>query len=218
MITSYRPLQVALPLSLAHLSYGMPQEIQHQDSFQGEDLFQDEVRDKGQPDASAPVEKKGNLASRALEMANVKAKQAVNSINTRDFERLNNVSRNGHRNKARMTAEEVRAAEETLEDDAFTHPAAKEPQRVIWLPEDELGLATAEIRDNEAIGIASTSSDAFLNAKVCMPQMIRLALALTLPLRVMWRSQGRRQTNSRSRHRREDHDDKLLRLLSRYRV
>ncbi|KAJ9120951.1 hypothetical protein QFC22_002887 [Naganishia vaughanmartiniae] len=48
---------------------------------------------------------------------------------------------------------------------AFAHPASKEPQRVIWLPEDELGLAAAEIKDNMSIGILSTSKDAVLNNK-----------------------------------------------------
>ena len=50
--------------------------------------------------------------------------------------------------------------------DAFAHPASKEPQRTIWLPEDDLGLASAEVADNRAIGILSTTTDAYLNRKV----------------------------------------------------
>lgn len=167
MISSYRPLEVALPLSLAHLSYGMDQGDRPRDSFQGEDQFQDEALSANQADGTETAEKKSGLAARALELANTKAKQAVNNIHGRDFERLNNISRSSHRNKARMTEGEKRAAEETLEDDAFTHPAAKEPQRIVWLPEDELGLAAAEIKNNESVGIASTSADAFMNTKVC---------------------------------------------------
>lgn len=60
--------------------------------------------------------------------------------------------------------------------DAFSHPASKEPQRYIWLPEDELGLAAAEAADNRAIGIASTTRDALLNRKVSgTEQKIRLS-------------------------------------------
>jgi hypothetical protein len=50
--------------------------------------------------------------------------------------------------------------------DAFSHPASKEPQRTVWLPEDDLGLAMAEAADNRAIGISSTTTDAYLNRKV----------------------------------------------------
>jgi hypothetical protein len=50
--------------------------------------------------------------------------------------------------------------------DAFSHPASKEPQRTVWLPEDDLGLALAEAADNRAIGITSTTTDAYLNRKV----------------------------------------------------
>ncbi|KAJ9111097.1 hypothetical protein QFC19_001296 [Naganishia cerealis] len=54
---------------------------------------------------------------------------------------------------------------ENYDVSAFAHPATKEPQRTIWLPEDELGLAAAEIKDNLSIGILSTSKDAVLNNK-----------------------------------------------------
>lgn len=52
--------------------------------------------------------------------------------------------------------------------DAFSHPASKEPQRTVWLPEDDLGLAAAEVSDNSAIGILSTTTDAYLNRKVSL--------------------------------------------------
>ncbi|KAJ9093395.1 hypothetical protein QFC21_006425 [Naganishia friedmannii] len=70
--------------------------------------------------------------------------------------------------KAQLAANKESAGERNREDYdvfAFAHPASKEPQRVIWLPEDELGLAAAEIKDNMSIGIMSTSKDAVLNNK-----------------------------------------------------
>ncbi|WVF72428.1 hypothetical protein IAT40_007243 [Kwoniella sp. CBS 6097] len=48
---------------------------------------------------------------------------------------------------------------------AFFHPATKEPQRIIWLPQDELGLCEAEIRRNEQEGVKSSSRAAWLNEK-----------------------------------------------------
>jgi hypothetical protein len=72
---------------------------------------------------------------------------------------------------AQRAANKESAGERNREDydiSAFAHPASKEPQRVIWLPEDELGLTAAEIRDNMSIGILSTSKDAVLNNKVSL--------------------------------------------------
>lgn len=70
---------------------------------------------------------------------------------------------------AQDSATKEKAAERNREDydvDAFAHPASKEPQRIIWLPEDELGLAVAEVQDNQSIGILSTTKDAVLDSKV----------------------------------------------------
>ena len=49
---------------------------------------------------------------------------------------------------------------------AFFHPATKEPQRILWLPRDELGLCEAEIEANASAGVDSTHRYAILNAKV----------------------------------------------------
>lgn len=50
--------------------------------------------------------------------------------------------------------------------DAFFHPASKEPQRVIWIPEDDLGLARDQVLGNMAAGIRSTAKFASVSAKV----------------------------------------------------
>ena len=51
---------------------------------------------------------------------------------------------------------------------AFFHPATKEPQRILWLPRDELGLCEAEIEANAMAGVESTHRYAILDAKVRM--------------------------------------------------
>jgi hypothetical protein len=49
---------------------------------------------------------------------------------------------------------------------AFFHPATKDPQRIIWLPRDDLGLCDDEIERNAASGVQSTNTHAWLNSKV----------------------------------------------------
>ncbi|ODO06502.1 hypothetical protein L198_01735 [Cryptococcus wingfieldii CBS 7118] len=54
-----------------------------------------------------------------------------------------------------------------VEDEAtaFFHPATKNPQMVIWLPEDELGLSKAEVEANMRAGVKSSLEGAWLNEK-----------------------------------------------------
>jgi calcium permeable stress-gated cation channel len=47
----------------------------------------------------------------------------------------------------------------------FTHPAAVEPQRTIWMPQDELGLALSEVADLRERGIGGSTENALLDAK-----------------------------------------------------
>lgn len=48
----------------------------------------------------------------------------------------------------------------------FVHPSAREPQRCVWLPADDLGVGEAEARDNRMVGIYSTTRGAMLNEEV----------------------------------------------------
>lgn len=45
---------------------------------------------------------------------------------------------------------------------AFFHPASKDPQVVIWLPSDKLGLCKAEVEKNRELGIETSSRHAWL--------------------------------------------------------
>ena len=47
----------------------------------------------------------------------------------------------------------------------FYHPASVEPLRSVWIPQDTLGLAQREVKDNRAMGIDSSSDNAFMDAK-----------------------------------------------------
>ncbi|KAG8681685.1 hypothetical protein FRC08_015484, partial [Ceratobasidium sp. 394] len=47
----------------------------------------------------------------------------------------------------------------------FTHPAAIEPQQIIWLPRDPLGLAEAEAAELKAAGIQVSTENAEMDER-----------------------------------------------------
>jgi calcium permeable stress-gated cation channel len=193
--TSFNPLKNSLPLSLAHLSYGMPKGKDHADSFVEAEASEASYyanADPGMPGkgadrvyawTSSDVETTGGDSAAGLteterngdvEMAHLDGQvvEVADGVAAQDF--APNAPR--HLDHHQQNEAEKRQAEETLDSDAFSHPATKEPQRVIWLPEDALGLAAAEVRDNEYIGISSTYQDATLDRKVShqIPRVFRL--------------------------------------------
>lgn len=59
----------------------------------------------------------------------------------------------------------MRKLDDGNDPNAFFHPATKEPQRIVWLPQDELGLCEAELQVNERDGIHSSCRGAWLDTK-----------------------------------------------------
>ena len=51
----------------------------------------------------------------------------------------------------------------TYED--FAHPAAVEPQRVVWIPRDTLGLCEVEEGADRAYGVETSTQGAWMDAK-----------------------------------------------------
>ena len=49
-------------------------------------------------------------------------------------------------------------------DYGFAHPALARPQRVVWIPEDTLGLGNEEVQMNEGSGVLATTAGASMNA------------------------------------------------------
>jgi hypothetical protein len=47
----------------------------------------------------------------------------------------------------------------------FDHPASVEPQRIVWLPKDPLGLADAEVGELNAHGVEASSENAHIDPK-----------------------------------------------------
>lgn len=48
-------------------------------------------------------------------------------------------------------------------DYGFAHPALARPQRVVWIPDDTLGLGKEEAKANEASGVLATTAGASMN-------------------------------------------------------
>lgn len=59
---------------------------------------------------------------------------------------------------------------------AFFHPATKEPQRIIWIPVDELGLGVEQSSTNIAMGVRSSTKHAEMTIKVSCNRDIRRQL------------------------------------------
>ncbi|WRT66942.1 uncharacterized protein IL334_003907 [Kwoniella shivajii] len=279
LINSYGPLINSLPLSLAHLSYGMPTEKGHEQSFIGEDYEEGAQKPDADPEFNTSKERLTlNAAGQGMSLNGITPSSSNNSrgnhvpsgmyggeksvenrermeeMNTptqRDFaygtneddvemgirtkfnpdfnlnskpnessqkddftissptapgppittfpshasstdrERPNSLrsrrsTKNVNANK-NASGSEPGSKSETSEtvyfaipggpgvlnrhlDDgndprAFFHPATKESQRIIWLPQDDLGLCQAEIERNEKEGVRSSMKNAWLNEK-----------------------------------------------------
>lgn len=48
---------------------------------------------------------------------------------------------------------------------AFFHPATKDPQPIIWIPEDPFGLAAAEVAANADAGVESTTKNSYMDSE-----------------------------------------------------
>jgi hypothetical protein len=225
IIVSYGPLINALPLSLAHLSYGAETEVGHEGSIIGSDDEDDEDEHENSGDKAKSSSKTRLVQSRPSEDINADESDKNDDIAVRDFgDKEPPVSTDitpaepelpaastapgppegeshpfpfkqpptaadielGNIASGRDAEAEVKQMEEEVkyfavpggpgvrkrklpgEDDrdAFFHPATKDPQRIIWLPRDQLGLADDEIERNAAAGVQSTNLNAVLNGKV----------------------------------------------------
>ncbi|GMK56864.1 hypothetical protein CspeluHIS016_0307040 [Cutaneotrichosporon spelunceum] len=59
----------------------------------------------------------------------------------------------------------ARPPDDSASPAAFFHPATHQPQPIVWLPQDELGVARGQVRQNRREGVKSTARNAVLDAK-----------------------------------------------------
>ncbi|ORY32218.1 hypothetical protein BCR39DRAFT_523325 [Naematelia encephala] len=183
IIQSYSPLRHSLPLSLAHLSYGMPKEDGHEEDSNHSGMEELQPVSSSQEHLNNSYPRKSSSASGASPQ-----KQETFSPSERSTEsyptapgppvqvatsehEMQPLDRNSPSRDVEANDEEdaepyfavhggpgviIRRQQDGNDPNAFFHPATKEPQRVLWLPRDELGLAEAEIEKNASFGVPST--------------------------------------------------------------
>ncbi|KAG8717436.1 hypothetical protein FRC09_014276 [Ceratobasidium sp. 395] len=161
--SSYAPLTHPLPLTLAHKSFGMPHEhhSQNDDEVRNEDQLQE--RDFGR--RSSELSGKRPLRTNGTDQDPLTPEQQAK------FDKLER-DRVEHEQYAHMKPKNEdygknvgEAGKRNDGPEDFTHPAAIEPQQVIWLPRDRLGLAQAEEAELKAEGIEVSTEHAEMDEK-----------------------------------------------------
>ncbi|KAG8698963.1 hypothetical protein FRC09_006915 [Ceratobasidium sp. 395] len=161
--SSYAPLTHPLPLTLAYKSHGMPHEqhSQNDDEVRDEDQLQerDFGRQSSETSGKRPLRPKGEdqdplTPEQQAKFDRLEKERAENErfahMKPKNEEYSKNVGEAGKRNDG---------------PEDFTHPAAIEPQQVIWLPRDRLGLAQAEEAELKAEGIEVSTEHADMDEK-----------------------------------------------------
>jgi hypothetical protein len=146
---SYDPLLHSLPLTLAPRSYGMKGEAQLHEDLPGEDdddfggteesSHQDGGKDKPKNDDE-------NLLPPRTAEGIIQSNQGPEP--SREYGA--SVPVEGKRNEGPTD---------------FNHPASVEPQRIIWIPNDPLGLGEIEAGALNAVGVESSTEHATMNNK-----------------------------------------------------
>lgn len=151
---SYGPLIHALPLSLADKTHTMS-------------MLDDGARDSlDTADSIRRAKAKGSAsAARApsAEQQVVTQEQAFSS----DPESQHSPTLGDTASEAGSTSDPVpiKAVDEDAGPKEFYHPASVEPQRVVWLPQDVLGLADEEAKHLREAGILVSLEDAAMDDK-----------------------------------------------------
>ncbi|KAG9118704.1 hypothetical protein FRC07_006657, partial [Ceratobasidium sp. 392] len=159
---SYAPLIHPLPLTLAHKSYGMPHEIHSENDDEVRDEDQLNERDFGRQSSDTsgkrPLKTNGN-------------REPLTPEQQAKFDRLEQERAENERHARTQPKNEEygkhvgEAGKRNDGPEDFTHPAAIEPQQVIWLPRDRLGLAQAEEAEMKAEGIEVSTEHADMDEK-----------------------------------------------------
>ncbi|QRW10341.1 tranport-associated late exocytosis protein [Ceratobasidium sp. AG-Ba] len=158
---SYAPLIHPLPLTLAHKSYGMPKEIHSQNDDEVRDESDLNERDFGRKSSDAASGKRPLNGSKEPLTVEQQAK-----FDKLERERADNEVAAKNKPKVEEYGKNVgEAGKRNDGPEDFTHPAAIEPQQIIWLPKDPLGLAEAEERELKADGIEVSTEHAQMDEK-----------------------------------------------------
>ncbi|CED82447.1 Uncharacterized conserved protein [Phaffia rhodozyma] len=154
---SYASLKTALPLTLAHRSYGMVTEEGHDQSLGESDEQLDAIRtstsDDQKPLTNAPFPGSGDVEA---------VRTPVGEIPPNTME-LRTRPPNLEGNDKRKSHEDHSAIHER--EDAFTHPAVKTGQQIVWVPRDNLGLGEEAVKEMRRMKIKASHHDTTVSEK-----------------------------------------------------
>ncbi|EFI27929.1 hypothetical protein CC1G_14420 [Coprinopsis cinerea okayama7 len=175
---SYGPLLVALPLSLKdRLGQGVDVEDQDGDtSLTGEDDAAGKAADSPQPvklpatsntdaESAIPAEER-ELVRQGLIVSEEPRLRPPDMVSP-SMSAGADGSPEGGVSKAdqKVSKKQAKAEENELNKYGFAHPAASRPQRTIWIPTDELGIAVEEVEATRRAGVDISCRDAAMNYK-----------------------------------------------------
>ena len=136
IVDSYGPLKSALPLSLADKTYNANDPNQSEEDLEREPSGKSVSDPRTSQDAA--YAENGGLKPRPVE-GKPKDEEAEEDEELHDF---------------------------TIDGPKdFDHPASVEAQRVVWIPDDELGLGKAEVEDMVRRGVDATLEKAEMDGK-----------------------------------------------------
>ncbi|KAI0656899.1 hypothetical protein C8Q70DRAFT_301969 [Cubamyces menziesii] len=169
---SYGPLTQYLPLTLAEMTHGgkdanvaaATQELDDAASYKeakSSDVEKRSVRKR--TGGSGSVDLSSGKAKDTTTVEDVSGSPATESPKTGvpAVERADDVEEG----EANDQESSIRGVDEDAGPKDFYHPASVEPQPVIWIPRDPLGLGEAEERAIRAAGIRVSTRDAVMDAK-----------------------------------------------------
>jgi hypothetical protein len=158
--SSYAPLIHPLPLTLAHKSHGMPKE--HHQS-QNDDEVRDESDLQERDFGRQSSDNSGTRPLRVGEPLTAEQKAKVDKLERERAEHEMYAKSAPKKEEYGKNVAEAGKQNDGPED--FTHPAAIEPQQVIWLPRDPLGLGVHEEKQLKSQGIEVSTENADLDEK-----------------------------------------------------
>ncbi|GJE85442.1 DUF221-domain-containing protein [Phanerochaete sordida] len=159
---SYGPLIHALPLSLADKTGGF--DINREAAEQ--DLRDNSSTADGHSIAEGDLKKDPTRRSSVTSTAFASAQSSPDPAGAepaKDAQDLEARERGDDARTANPPA--IKPVDEDAGPKEFYHPASVEPQRVVWLPHDTLGLAEEEEREIRAAGILVSTAGAVMDEK-----------------------------------------------------
>jgi hypothetical protein len=153
---SYGPLLHALPLTLAHKSYGMPQTGEPD-----EEIGDEESADFGGDASPTDPEKNESIPPKANKDVTEEARVPPPLVTNPGSGIQHNQGPGPSKEYGKSVAVEGKRNEGPTD---FNHPASVEPQRIVWIPQDPLGLGELEAQELQKEGVESSTENATIDA------------------------------------------------------